>query len=383
MPQEVGDGMYGFDTMNEEVAIIIEQYADHAQARLPGIEPKWQAPTPDSAVKQLMDWLHNQPAVTAPVAVSLLQVPRNTFDLRPPTVAYAPEGVVALFSGNLDPVEPPPPEAIWLKPDEHVPDDVPDGSVFVIPRGTPPFHTDGVVIRSHSGGHRLLHFTGGGGVLLSPFGHTVVRIHQRRETTITPSLEVTHPKRSDNRIAVIIEQGRDHAEAYLPGMGPAWHTTDVTPDQALEYLLQLIHRHQPTIPSSTAPVAVSLVTVHPDTANLHPATVERAPSGVMVLFLGRLLPSEEVPMDAHHLRPGDPIPDDAPRGRQFLVPPLTEGLDDEGNCPSNAVILRSQPGQGHRLLHHAGPVVLKYPERLVRIEHGPWGEPRHAECRVK
>lgn len=29
------------DTMNEEVAIIIEQYADRAEARFPGMGPDW------------------------------------------------------------------------------------------------------------------------------------------------------------------------------------------------------------------------------------------------------------------------------------------------------------------------------------------------------
>jgi hypothetical protein len=38
-----------------------------------------------------------------------------------------------------------------------------------------------------------------------------------------------------------MEQDRDHAEAYLPGMGRAQHITHVTPDGALKYLLQLLH----------------------------------------------------------------------------------------------------------------------------------------------
>lgn len=128
---------------------------------------------------------------------------------------------------------------------------------------------------------------------------------------------------------------------------------------------------------------MSLVTVHPDTADLHPATVERAPAGVMVLFLGRLLPGEAVPTDTHRLRPSDPIPDDAPHGRAFLVPPVTEGLDEEGHCPPDAVVLCAQPGESHRLLHHAGPVVSAFPAHLVRIEHGNWGELRHIRTPVK
>ncbi len=30
------------DIMNEEIAVIIEQYADHAETRLPGLGPEWQ-----------------------------------------------------------------------------------------------------------------------------------------------------------------------------------------------------------------------------------------------------------------------------------------------------------------------------------------------------
>lgn len=203
-------------------------------------------------------------------------------------------------------------------------------------------------------------------------------MHRRQEPTVTPPPEITlHGEGPNDRIAIFIEQSRDHAEAYLPGMGPAWHTTDVTPDGALEYLLQLIHRHQPTIPSPAAPVAVSLVTVQPGTAHLHPAMVEQAPSGVMVLFLGRLLPGDEVPPNTHRLGPNDPILEDAPHGGIFLVPPVTEGLDDDGRYPEDAVVIHAQPGEGHRLLRHGNPIVLKHPMRLVRIEHGPWGEPRH------
>lgn len=187
----------------------------------------------------------------------------------------------------------------------------------------------------------------------------------------------------DNRVAVVIEQYRDHAEAYLPGMGPQWHTTDATPDGALEYLLQLIHRHKPVIPGPTAPMAVSLVTVHPDTANLHPAMVERAPRGVMVLLSGSVLPAEDPPPDAYQLQPGDPIPDDAPKGRVFLVPPTTDGLDDEGICPPDAVVLCTHSGEAHRVLCHTGGVVLKFPARVVRIESGRWGEQIQQENPVK
>ena len=383
--------MYQSDIMNEEIAVIIEQYADHAETRLPGLGPEWQTlgATPDAAINQLMERLHHHPDPTftpaAPVAVSLLAVPRNECDLRPPTVVYAPDGLQVLFSGDLNPIEPPPPEALWLNPGEPIPDDAPDGSVFVLPHRMSPFRADHVVIRTHHGGHRFLRHSGGGVLFASP-GPTVSRVHRRRETSVTPSPELATPVRNqepDDRIAVVMEQYRDHAEAYLPGMGRAWHITDVTPDGALEYLLQLLHRHQPAIPSQAAPVAMSLVTVHPDTADLHPATVERAPAGAMVLFLGRLFPGEEVPPDAHRLRPGDLIPDDAPHGRVFLVPPVTEGLDEEGRCPPDAVVLRSQPGEGQRLLYHAGPVVSTFPARLIRIEHGPWGEPRHIGTPVK
>jgi hypothetical protein len=34
-------------------------------------------------------------------------------------------------------------------------------------------------------------------------------------------------------------------------------------------------------------------------------------------------------------------------------------------------------------LHHAGPVVATLPARLIRIEHGPWGEPQHIGILVK
>ena len=97
--------MYQWDTMNEEIAVIIEQYADHAETRLPGQGPEWQTvgSTPDAAINQLMERLHRHPdptsAAAAPVAVSLLQVPRHASDLRPPMVVYAPDGLQVLFSG--------------------------------------------------------------------------------------------------------------------------------------------------------------------------------------------------------------------------------------------------------------------------------------------
>ncbi|NMP23448.1 hypothetical protein [Sulfobacillus harzensis] len=378
------------DTMNEEIAVIIEQYADRAEARLPGMGPDWHTvgSTPNVAIEPLMERLRSRPegmSADPPVAVSLLAVTPETSDLRPPMVVYAPDGVMALFSGDLDPFAPPPPEAIWLKPGERIPDDAPDGSVFVMPHRTPPFHPNTVVIRTHGGGHRLLHHTGGG-VLLSPARHAVSRIHRERPTSATPPPEpAAHgpDTQPDHRIAVLMEQYRDHAEAYLPGMGRAWHTTDVTPDGALEYLLQLVRRHHPVIPNGIAPVAVSLVTVHPDTADLHPAMVEYAPAGAMVLFSGRLLPAKVPPPQVHRLRPGDRIPDGAPRGRVFLVPPTIDGLDHEGRCPPDAVVLHAQPGEDHCILHHTGRVVLKFPARLVRIGHGPWGEARHEVHPVK
>jgi hypothetical protein len=113
-----GDGMYQSDIMNEAIAVIIEQCADHAETRLPGLGPEWQAlgGTPDAAINQLMVRLHNHPDPTsspaALVAVSLLEVPRNAGDLRPPTVVYAPDGLQVLLSGALNPIEPPPPEAL-------------------------------------------------------------------------------------------------------------------------------------------------------------------------------------------------------------------------------------------------------------------------------
>lgn len=383
--------MYHTEAMNEEIAVIIEQYADRAESRLPGLGPEWQTlgSTPDAAIRQLMERLHHHPDPTsidaAPIAVSLLLVLRNASNLRPPTVVYAPTATRVLFFGDLNPIEPTPPEAHWLKPGEHIPEDAPDGSLFVTPHRTPPFHADNIVIRSPHGRHRFLHHSGGN-VLLAPACPTVTRVHRRGETLLTPSAEPGFPIRNqepDDRIAVILEQYRDHAEAYLPGMGSAWHITDLTPDGALEYLLHLIHGHHPVIPSRKAPVAVSLVTVHPDTANLHPAMVERTRGGVMALFFGRLFPGEEVPREAHRLRPGNPIPDGAPHGCVFLVPPVTEGLDNEGHCPPDAVVLQAQPGEDYRLLHHAGPVISTFPARLVRIEHGPWGELRHLERPVK
>lgn len=135
-----GDGMTWYDTLNEEIAIIIEQYADHAETRLPGMGPKCLAPTPYAAVNQLMEWLNTQSTPMLPVAVSLLNIPRNTFDLRPPTVVYAPDGVMALFSGDLDPVEPPPPEATWLKPGENaLPTMLPTGAHSCSPTAHPHF----------------------------------------------------------------------------------------------------------------------------------------------------------------------------------------------------------------------------------------------------
>lgn len=384
-----GDNMSQSDTMNEEIAVFIEQYADHAEARLPGQNHEWEVvgSTPDEAINQLMVRLHGYPTHTfsaaVPVAVSLLNVARNTLELRPPMVVYAPDAVMALFSGNLDLIEPPPPDAIWLKPGETIPDHAPAGSAFVIPGRIPPFHADRVLIRSHSEGHRLLHHTDGG-VLLSPAEQTVSRVYQQRETDEMSTHKPTAPALGpEDRFAVVVEQYRDHAEAYLPGMGDAWHTSDVTPDKALEYLLQLIHRHRLAIPSRMAPVAVSLLTVHPNATNLHPATVEQAPAGVMVLFWGRLLPGEEVPPNVHHLPQGKPIPDDAPRGHVFLVPPITEGLDHGRHCPTAAVVIRAHLGEDHHILHHQGPVVVKFPARLVRSEYGPWGEPRHDEHPVK
>ncbi len=191
------------DVMNEEIAVIIEQYADHAETRLPGMGPAWQTigPTSDAAINRLMARVHHHPDPTstaaAPVAVSLLAVPRHASDLRPPTVVHAPDGLRILFSGDLNPIEPPPPEALWLKPDAHIPDDAPDGSVFVLPHRTPPFRADHVVIRTNQVGHRFrfLNHPGGGVVLVSP-APTVLRIGQRPETPVTPSPELTIPVRN-------------------------------------------------------------------------------------------------------------------------------------------------------------------------------------------
>jgi hypothetical protein len=107
----------------------------------------------------------------------------------------------------------------------------------------PAFRTDPVVFRTHHGGDRFLRHSGVGVLFDSP-GSTVSRVHRRRETSVTPSPEHATPVRnpeSDDRIAVVMEQDRDHAEAYLPGMGRAQHITHVTPDGALKYLLQLLH----------------------------------------------------------------------------------------------------------------------------------------------
>lgn len=189
IPDE-GDGMYQPDTMNEEIAVIIEQYADHSEARLPGMGPQWHAigATPDEAIEQLMERLRSHQirmsSSAAPIAVSLLTVQPEASNLRPPTVVYSPEGVMALFYGDLDPIEPPPPEAAWLKPGERLPEDAPDGSEFVTAHRTPPFHPDRVVIRSHHGGYRLLHHTGGS-VLLSPAAHTISRINRQRKTSLS------------------------------------------------------------------------------------------------------------------------------------------------------------------------------------------------------
>ena len=77
------------------------------------------------------------------------------------------------------------------------------------------------------------------------------------------------------------------------------------------------------------------------------------------------------------------MPADAPPGTVFLQPPLTEGWEDEGQIPHEAEVIRAQPGQDHRVLAHAGPVVLQIPELLVRVQHGRWGEPRHEVSPVK
>lgn len=191
-----------------------------------------------------------------------------------------------------------------------------------------------------------------------------------------------HPE-LDRRVAVVMEQYRDHTEAYLPGMGPEWHTSGVTPDAALDYLLQLIQRHQPHVPGVNAPMAVSLVTVHPNATDLHPATVEHLPRGAMVLFEGRLLAAEESPEDAECLASVDSIPDDAPQGRVYLVPPHVQGLVDADSMRTAETVIRAQTGEGFRILPEAGPVVVKFPARLIRVNWGPWGEPRHDGSPVK
>lgn len=182
---------------------------------------------------------------------------------------------------------------------------------------------------------------------------------------------------------MVIEQYRDHAEAYLPGMGPEWHTSDVTPDAALDYLLQLIKRHQPNVRGVNAPMAVSLVTVHPDATDFHPATVEHLPRGAMVLFEGRLVAAEEPPEDAERLASVDSIPGDAPQGRVYLVPPRVEGCVDADSLPPADTVIHAQPGEGFRVLPHAGPMVVKFPAQLIRVNWGPWGEPRHDGSPVK
>lgn len=373
--------------MDEEIAVIIEQYRDHAESRLPGLGRQWQsiAATPEASLNQLLEQLHGYPDPTgnaaAPIAVSLLQVWRYASNLRPPTVVQAPDDVQVLFSGDLNPIQPPPSNALWLKPGECVPDHARDGgTALILPHRVVPFRANQVVIRTHHGEHRLLRHAGGSVRLISP-GPTVARVRQAVDPF--PQFKPRGGKpESDDRIAVVMEQYRDHTEAYLPDLDRTWHTTDITPDGALESLMQLIQQQHPAIPSPTAPIAVSLVTVHPNATTVHPATVERAPRGAMVLFLGRLLPGEAVPPEAQRLRPGDPIPDHAPPGQVFLVPPMTEGLDDEGRCPPDAVVLHTQPGEHYRVLHHAGPVISMMPARLVRMEPSLWGQARHIEVPV-
>lgn len=173
--------MNQWDIMSQEIAVIIEQYTDHTEVRLPGLGPDWRVvgSTPEAALGQLMGRIRNQSPPTtsdaAPIAVSLLALDPLSPDLSPPTVIYAPHEVVALFYGDLNPVQAPPSEAIWLKPGQHIPEDSPDGSMFVMPHRTVPFHPDHVVIRSHQGPYRLLHHAAGS-VQLVPAAHAVSEI---------------------------------------------------------------------------------------------------------------------------------------------------------------------------------------------------------------
>lgn len=371
-------------SVNETFAVIIEQYVNHTEARLPGMGAKWVAvgTTSDEALNPLLRRMQTDPPPTAafgvPMAVSLLTIAPETSGLRPPMLVYAPEGVQALFTGRLDPVEPPPADAVWLKPGEPVPDS-PVGTVFVQARRFPPSRTDRVIIRSHHGGHQLLHHQGGG-VMACPAAHSLhSRIYRTSAWFPVPDASTSREPMPQNRLAMVVEQYRDHTEAYLPGMGTAWHTTDVTPDGAVEYLTQLIRRYHPVIASRTSPIAVSLVTVRPSAVDLHPAWVERAPAGTMVLFLGTIVPPEPPPADAVQLAPGDPVPEDPPYGRQFLVPPSAEGLDAQGHGPREAVVIHLPPGTTHQVLWHAGPAVIRHPARLVRVIEGNWVKVQHEE----
>jgi len=381
--------MSSLSTDDDKIAVLIEQYENRAEARVPGwdADGKLVAATAEAVVEMLLErWRSCAPIATRKglVAISLLTIPPGASDLRPPMVVYAPEGVLALFEGHLKPIQPPPLDAIWIKPGEQIPENAGEQDVFVIPHRQTLFNRDLVVIRSNHGSHRLLHHSGGG-VRLSPAQYTTATVSRK-----TQSFSNRHPLRADKTpsrepdpvIAVVIEQYRDHAEAYLPGMGPGWHTNDVTPDGALEFLAQLIGRYRPIVPVPGL-VAVSLVTMNLNAVGLHPATVERAPTGVLVLFSGHLMSGEVPNTLVHRLEPGELVPADAPPGTVFLQPPLTEGWEDEGQIPHEAVVIRAQPGQDHRVLAHAGPVVLQIPELLVRVQHGRWGEPRHEVSPVK
>lgn len=67
--------MYRSDTMNEEIAVIIEQYADHA--RLPGMGLEWRAigSTADAAINtipNILDCLREQ---VRPIIIIELESP--------------------------------------------------------------------------------------------------------------------------------------------------------------------------------------------------------------------------------------------------------------------------------------------------------------------
>jgi hypothetical protein len=242
-----------------------------------------------------------------------------------------------------------------------------------------PFHREHVVIRSNQVSYRLLNHIGGG-VRLSPAGYTTATVGGRRNWSEFGGGKQEAPgsiSEPNDSLAVIVEQYRDHGEAYLPGGDPDWHSIEVTPDRALEFLVQWLRQEGVTGPGRTSPVGVSLVTINPETRHLNPAVVERAPLGVQVLFSGHVRPSERPAATAKRLQPGEAIPSNAVPGDEFIQPSVTQGAEEPEDFPGDAVVIRMQPGEDHRVLGHAGPVIEQFPARLIRVQQGVWDEARH------